>query len=156
MTALLKIYDTINSNNYVSIGITTCATAKSIYDSYDRLSFYSPPIKGILFHPTAFVISAYVGCIFAFLAKAYLVHNSVVKANAERNSVYSASASFVSCSFYTTNKLYTNLTYCILRPLNLNGIFPYPTNLEFGFNTGFTTTMLVLQVLETMINNKIS
>ncbi len=144
MTALLRIYDDVTSNKYVSLGITASATAFSLYRTY----------QNVIFQPVAFAVTACAGCVLAILANTYLVHNAKVKSDGERNNIYSTCSLFVGFCPITSTTFYSNVNAYAYKIFSSFGIHPSSCNYINGFSVGFTATNLVLQFMEKPIGNK--
>lgn len=141
MTAILKIYDKITASNSVSLGITVAATAYTVYNAYGYIA-YLDPITALA--------SACAGSALAILAHVYLVHNSEVKNNSERNNVYAAlslTAGFVDLQSNIVvsglNAIFHSFVYFEYR----RGLFLYPSSVVTPASIGFLLTTLVLQII---------
>jgi len=143
MSALLRIYDDVTSNKYVSLGITAASTAFMAY----KITFYIDYMYSNA--PLTFAISTCVGVAFALLSNSYLAHNKSVKNENERNGVYATLALIVAVIQPETNHIYEFIfRHNIARILRSNGYEFCSMVFLNGFGIGFLATNLTLQLME--------
>lgn len=139
MSALIRIYDEVTSNKYVSLGITTCVMARSFYRTYqDKNNFQS----------ILFTASTCAGFSLAILTNNYLVKNAKTKNSGERNTIYSTCSLFIDFNPVTNIILYKNVLFYTKKIFSLFETYPRSSNFINGLSLGFTATNLVLQLTE--------
>jgi len=141
MIPLLKMYDDVTSNKYVSLGITVASTAFIAY----KTTFYLPTL--VIGSPV-FIISVCAGVAFALLTNTYIVHNEKVKTEGERNSIYATFSIITLLSPSKLNEIFNFVFYYNLLKIYDPQMIFFVDYIARGFELGFITTNLALQVLE--------
>lgn len=148
MSVLLKIYDDVTSNKYMSLGITVSCTVLMACRSASFMSNTTPLV---------FLISACAGAVFALLANYYLAHNKSVKSECERNNIYATFSLIMALSPINIRDF-----NFILFTRNITPIFKSIVGCNFcvngfinGFGMGFLATNLVLQLMEKSNENQV-
>lgn len=143
MSTLLRIYDNVTSNKYVSLGITVASTAFMAYRTVSVMRHTNS---------SNFMVSSCVGVVFALIAKYNLAHNDEVKSERERNSVYATASLIVAFVIPVLgDSIYQNV---FLNPGNYSEslFFQHRTPFSYGcingLGLGFLASNLVLQLVE--------
>lgn len=142
MSALLRIYDDVTSNKYVSLGINFTSTA---YATIKMINCFCT------LDPMFFTISACAGVALALISNTYLVHNEKIKDEGERNSVYALLSLVLVFGGIHRNRTYSEIFNRIFGVIKGDNWEVYNScRLGFlnGFGVGFLATTLALQLIE--------
>ncbi len=149
MSALLRIYDDVTSNKYVSLSITVASTA---FMARRVVYFLGHSYVKEVISSQIIIANICTGVAFALLANIFLKHNKLVKNEGELNSIYATFSLFIiSASLRGLNE---ELERGFWETASL-----VPTNMKFMlvdfsfFKLSFLATNFVLQLLEKL--NKI-
>lgn len=150
MSALLRIYDHVTSNNCVSLGISVASTAFMAYRTVTYKSGLG--FSHIVYYTSlCFSISVCAGIAFALLAKVYLLHIERVKSEGERNSIYSTLSLFTVLALrldYAHRSGGGGIIEIIYYSYSPYKVYALSSCFFNGFGIGFLATNLVLQLIE--------
>ena len=137
MTIFLRIYDNVSSRPSTSLAITLASTSYSFFQVYRF---------GKILDPLSFLVSAFAGSTLAIFAKVILAHHTEVRAQCERNTIYSTLA-IVATSLHWNKTLTFARTNNLARQFfsNFRG-FLFPHNFLNGLGAGFLVTTLVQHI----------
>lgn len=141
MSALLRIYDNVTSNKYVSLGATVVSTAFILYDKIESIAW---------FNPTVLIIGLCAGSAFALLANTYLAHNESIKTEGTRNTIYATLSLLNGFTHYENSRTVSFIYYRnISNSLYARFGSRFCDNSLFtGLKIGFSATILALQVFK--------